>query len=129
MEQEGGIMAYRIAIQELGVTNDNAVMEGETPGDVWAQVRKHLHDKHKIDIPTLEDAGGEALFPVVPRFDNAAVAGQQGPVIAAQGRFGSKEGDEANLIVTRLIEKLRMGQQGSGSSDTVPPGGTQSLMP
>jgi hypothetical protein len=122
-------MAFRISIAELGVANDNSIIEGATPGDVWRRVREHLHDKHDIDIPELDDVGGEGLFPVVPRFDNAAVAGQQGAVVATAGRFDTEDDAGSNVIVTRLIEKLRMGQQGSGSSDIVPPGGTQSPMP
>ena len=123
-------MAYRVSIGELGIENDNTVIEGETPGDVWRRVREQLNDKHKIKIPELEDLGGEAaLFPIMPRFDNAAVAGQQAPVIATGGRFETDESGEAGLIVTRLLEKLHAGQQGSGSSDIVPPGGTQSPMP
>lgn len=123
-------MAYRISIDELGIANDNAVITGETPGDVWRRVSEHLKDKHKIKLPDMDDLGGEAaLFPVVPRFDNAAVAGQQGPVIAAAGRFDTEDSPEVGMIVTRLVEKLHVGQQDSGSSDIVPPGGTQSPMP
>ena len=121
-------MAYRISIAELGVANDNAVIEGETPGDVWRQVKQHLKDEHKIKLPDLEDVGGEGLFPVVPRFDNAAVAGQQGPVIATAGRFESDD-REVQTIVTRLIEKLRMGGQASGGSDAAPPGAAASTLP
>lgn len=123
-------MAYRVSIAELGVANDGAVIEGETPGDVWRGVSERLKKEHKITIPDLEDLGGEtSVFPVVPRFDNAAVAGQQGPVIALGGKFSSNENAEARMIVTRLLEKLHAGQQGSGTSDIVPPGSTQSPLP
>jgi hypothetical protein len=116
-------------MEELGVANDNAVIEGATPGDVWRQVSKHLKDKHKIKLPDLEDMGEGGLLPLVPRFDNAAVAGQQGPVIATAGRLETDDDQEARVIATRLIEKLHVGQQGSDSSDIVPPGGTESPMP
>jgi hypothetical protein len=124
-------MAFRVSIAELGIVNDDAVIEAATPGDVWRQVSKRLKDKHNIKLPALEDLGGEAaLFPVLSRFDNAAVAGQQGPVIAtAAGRFNDLDNGEVRVIATRLLEKLRAGQQGSASSDIVPPGGTQSPMP
>jgi hypothetical protein len=114
----------------LGVANDDAVFEGETPGDVWRVVSKHLKDKHKIKLPSLEDQGGEAaLFPVLPRFDNAMAAGQQGPGIATAGRFDDVDNAQARVVATRLLEKLHTGQQAPGSSDIVPPDGTQSPMP
>src|SRR5512141_2935753 len=125
---EGGlVMAYRVLISELGVVNDNTVIEGPTPGDVWGQVVRHLKDKHNIKIPELDDIGGESTVFAVPRFDNAVVAGQQAPVAAAV-RWFDDDDEQGRLIVTRLIEKLHVGQQGSGSSDIVPPGGTQSPM-
>jgi hypothetical protein len=116
-------------MEELGVVNDSTVIEGATPGDIWQQVSKHLKDNHKIKLPDLEDIGDGGLLPVVPRFDNASVAGQQGPVIATAGRIENDDNQAARVIATRLIEKLHVGQQGSGSSDIVPPGGTQSPMP
>jgi hypothetical protein len=123
-------MAYRVSIDELGVANDNTVIEGETPGDVWRRVQQHLKDKHKIKIPDLEDLGGEGiLFPGMARFDNNAVAaGQQAPIAVGVGRFDTDENAESGMIVTRLVEKLHVGEQGSGTSDIVPPGGTQSPM-
>jgi hypothetical protein len=122
-------MAYKVSMAELGVADDPAVIEGQTPGDVWRGVSVHLKDKHKIKLPDLEDLGGEtALFPVMPRFDNASVAGQQGPMIATAGRFKTEDA-EVEMIITRLIEKLHVGQQSSGSSDIVPPGGIQSPLP
>ncbi|MGE5601750.1 MAG: hypothetical protein ACM30E_01790 [Nitrososphaerales archaeon] len=124
-------MAYRVSIDELGVANDNTVIEGETPGDVWRGVQKHLKDEHNIKIPDLEDLGDEGIiFPGAARFDNNAVAaGQQAPVAVGVGNFDTDENAESRVIVTRLVEKLHVGQQGSGSSDIVPPGGTQSPMP
>ncbi len=122
-------MAYRISMAELGVANDSMIVEGETPGDVWRRVSEHLKDKHRISLPDLDDLGNEGLLPVMPRFDNASVAGQQGPIIATTGRLEGDENSEGALIATRLIEKLHLGRQGSGSSDVVPPGGTQSPMP
>lgn len=122
-------MAYRISIAELGIANDNTFFEGATPGDVWQQVREHLNDKHNIKIPELEDAGGAGgILPIPPRFDSNSIVGQQGPAVAT-GRIGGDEDSQAAVIVTRLVEKLRVGEQASGSSDIVPPGGTQSLMP
>jgi hypothetical protein len=123
-------MAYRVTMEELGVVNDQAAFEGQTPGDVWRRVKEHLKDKHNIKLPALEDLGGETvLFPVVPRLDGAAATGQQAPAIAAAGASDTDGSDEARLIATRLLEKLHAGEQGSGSSDIVPPGGTQSPMP
>ncbi len=122
-------MAYRVSIAELGVANDNTVIEGATPGDVWTGVQERLKRDHKISIPDLEDLGGEdRLFPVVPRFDNAAVAGQQGAVTALAGRFDTEDA-ESRTIVTRLLQKLHAGQQDSDSSDIVPPGATTSPLP
>ncbi len=122
-------MAFRIAISELGVANDSSVIEGPTPGDVWRRVAEHLRDKHKIKIPDLEELGGESRVFAVPRFDNAAVAGQQAPVAAVAAGFDDDDDAPARLIVTRLLEKLHAGQQGSDSSDIVPPDGMQSPMP
>lgn len=123
-------MAYRVSMAELGVANDNTVIEGETPGDVWTRVREELKDKHHISIPDLKDLGGEAaVFPGTPAFDNAAVAGGQGAVAVTSGRSISDDNAETTMIVTRLIDKLHLGPRSSGSSDTVPPGGTQSPMP
>jgi hypothetical protein len=83
------------------------------------------------ELGLANDLGGEGIFPAVTRFDNSAVAGQQGPVIAPASHVA--EGDEdtaqARMIATRLLEKLHVGQRGSDSSDTVPPGGTRSPMP
>jgi hypothetical protein len=72
--------------------------------------------------------GNAGIIP--PRFDNAMVAGQQGPVIAAgtDASTGAGEATGVNLIMTRLIEKLNLGQTGAGG-ETLPPGGGQSLMP
>jgi hypothetical protein len=122
-------MAYRVSINELGVVNDNTIIEGPTPGDVWRRVVEHLKDKHGIKIPDLDDIGGESTVFAVPRFDNAAVAGQQAPVAAAARWFEDDDDGQSRLIVTRLIEKLHVGQQGSDSSDIVPPGAAQSPMP
>ena len=119
-------MKYRVVIQDLGVVNDKTVISGDTPGDVWEQVRKYLDDNHDIEIPALGDVGGEAILPATPRFDNTAMAGQQGAVVAGQDRFASTKSSEANLVVTRLIEKLHIGKPTPPGSDTVPPGGTQS---
>jgi hypothetical protein len=123
-------MAYRVSIDELGVANDNTVIEGETPGDVWHRVQQHLKDKHKIRIPDLDDLGDKGIIaPGITQFSNSAVAGGQAPVAASTGRFETDDSMEAAAVVTRLIEKLHLGQQGSGTSDIVPPGGTQSPMP
>ncbi len=122
-------MAYRVSIDELGVANDNTVIEGETPGDVWHRVQQYLKDKHKINIPDLDELGDQGIIaPGIMQFDNSAVAGGQAPVVAGSGRFGSGDNAEAQMIVTRLLEKLHVGQQGPGNSDIVPPGGTQSPM-
>jgi hypothetical protein len=124
-------MAYRVSITELGVLGDDTMIEGDTPGDVWRRVAKRLNEKHNIKLPDLEELGGEAtLFPVVPRFDNAAVAGQQGPVIAtATRRLDGVEDPGIRVIVTRLFEKLQAGQLAPNDGDIVPPGATDSSRP
>jgi hypothetical protein len=124
-------MAFRISMGELGLANDHTVIEGDTPGDVWRRVQEYLKDKHKIKLPAMDNLGGEGIFPAVTRFDNASVAGQQGPVVAPASHVARGDDDtaEARMIATRLLEKLHVGQQGSGSSDTIPPGGTSSPMP
>jgi len=122
-------MVYRIAIEELGIANDTATFEGATPGEVWRQVARHLHDKHKIDIPEVDDVmGADGPVFIPPRYDNA-IAGQQSPIVPAAGDLNSEDDRGVNTIVTRLIEKLRMGEQGSASGDIVPPGSTESLLP
>ncbi len=123
-------MAYRVSIDELGIANDNTVIEGETPGDVWRRVQEELKDKHKIDIPDLDQLGDQGIIaPGIMQFDNSAVAGGQAPVVAGSGHFGNGDNLEARTIVARLLEKLHLGQQGPGNSDILPPGGTQSTMP
>lgn len=123
-------MAYRISMDELGIAGDTAVFEAAAPGDVWRQVAKHLKETRGIDLPDVDEVlGGGSAGIIPPRFDNA-IPGQQSPVVAATVNPGaeSEEGTGVNLIVTRLLEKLRMGQEGPGG-DVVPPGGNQSLMP
>ena len=123
-------MAYRISIAELGVADDNAVIEGETPGDVWRRVQEHLKDKHKIKIPDIDNLGDRAaVFPAGTNLNNSVTSSGQPPIAATAGRVDTGDNAEANMIITRLVEKLHIGQQGSGSSDIVPPGGTQSPMP
>jgi hypothetical protein len=121
-------MAYRISIDELGIAGDNAVFEAATPGDVWRQVAEHLKKTRGIKLPDPGDVFGADGGFLPPRFDNA-IPGQQSPVIApaiGRGDLGDDRG--VNLIVTRLLEKLRMGQTGPGG-ETLPPGGGQSLVP
>jgi hypothetical protein len=123
-------MAYRVSIAELGVANDNTVIEGATPGDVWRQVQKHLKDKHKINVPDIDDLGDRGMvFPAGTNLNNSVTSAGQPPIAATGGRVDTGESAETAMIVTRLVEKLHLGQQSSGSSDTVPPGGSQAPMP
>jgi hypothetical protein len=125
-----GSMTYRISIEELGIAGDNAVFEGAAPGDVWRQVAEHLQKTRGIKLPDPGEilSGGDAGI-IPPRFDNA-IAGQQSPVIAPVVRPGEGTEDETgvNIIVTRLLEKLRMGQSGPGG-ETLPSGGGPPLVP
>jgi hypothetical protein len=121
-------VAYRVSIEELGIANDHAVFEGQTPGDVWRRVAEHLHDKHNIDIPDVDETSGEGLVPLLPRFDGTSVgSGQQGPMVVG-GRIADDDRG-VNTIVSRLLEKLNAGTQASESGDIVPPGDAGSLLP
>lgn len=121
---------YRIAISELGVANDDAVIEGPTPGDVWRLVQTHLKEQHKINLPNLEDVGSGGVLPLLPRFDNTpTLGGPAAGVPVVGGRIDDGNDMEARTIATRLIEKLHIGEQGSSGNDLVPPGGAQSPMP
>jgi hypothetical protein len=119
-------MAYRISTSELGIAGEDVVFAAATPGEIWEQVSDHLDRTRGIRLPDIGEVQGGAVGNagiVPPRIDNAVVTGQQGPVIAS-GTDASTGGGEAtgvNLIMTRLIEKLNMGQTGMG--------GGQSLMP
>ena len=124
-------MAFRISLDELGITGDNTVFEAAAPGDVWRQVADHLKKTRGIKIPDVTDVfdakGG--ILPV--RMDSNVISGQAGT--AAGITFDRLEGGDeddrgANLIATRLIEKLRMGTSGPGD-ETLPPGGGPSLVP
>lgn len=126
-------MAYRISIDELGITGDNTVFEGAAPGDVWRKVAEHLKKTRGIDLPDADDLfdaqGG--ILPV--RIDSSVITGQAGMNTAAGVVANRIEGDSeddrgASLIATRLIEKLRMGVSGPGG-ETLPPGGGPSLVP
>jgi hypothetical protein len=130
---QGVIMAYRISTSELGITGEEAVFQADTPGEIWEKVSEYLRRTRGIKLPDMGEVQGGAVGNagiVPPRFDNAIVAGQQGPVIAAgtDASTGAGESSGVNLIMTRLIEKLNMGQTGPGG-ETLPPGGGQSLMP
>ncbi len=123
-------MAYRVSMADLGVAGDDAVIEGATPGDVWRQVQKYLKDKHKIDLPDIDDLGDRGMvFPAGTNLNNSVTSAGQPPIAATGGRVDTGEDAETAMIVTRLVQKLHIGQQGSGSSDTVPPGASQSPMP
>ena len=121
-------MTYRISMEELGIAGDNTVFQGATPGDVWEQVAARLKDKHGITLPKVDDtlSGNEGGF-IPPRFDNA-IPGQPTPVTPTVVDLDSEESRGAALIATRLLEKLRMGQE-SASGKVTPPGETQSLVP
>lgn len=121
-------MTYRVAINELGVRDDGTVIEGQTPGDVWRQVAEHLDDRHGIEIPELDDLGGETTLFAPARFNATGVTPQAAPLAGTTEWFDEDHDEETRLIVTRLLEKLQIGQQDSGSSDTVPPTGTRSPM-
>jgi len=49
--QETHIMTKRIKCSELGVKDCDAVVSGETAGDVVAEVVNHLRAEHDIDMP------------------------------------------------------------------------------
>lgn len=126
-------MAYRISIDELGIAGDNSVFEADAPGDVWRMVADHLKQTRGIKLPDVDDVfdakGG--ILPV--RIDSSVITGQAGTTTAAGVVANRIEGDGeddrgANLIATRLIEKLRMGTSGPGGV-TLPPGGGPSLVP
>jgi hypothetical protein len=117
-------------MDELGIAGDSTVFQGVTPGDVWEQVAAYLKKNRGIDLPSVDDAlGGGKPGIIPPRFDNA-IPGQQSPVVAGTVDPGAESEDRVgvNLIVTRLLEKLRMGKEGRGG-ETVPPGGNESLVP
>jgi hypothetical protein len=122
-------MAYRISMEELGIAGDNSVFEGAAPGDVWRKVAEHLKKTRGIKLPDPGDVFGADGGFLPPRFDNA-IAGQQSPVIAPviKPGEGTEDATGVNIIVTRLLEKLRMGQAGPGG-ETLPPGGGQPLVP
>ncbi len=126
-------MAYRISMDELGIEGDNAVFEAATPGDVWQQVSDHLKKTRGFSLPDVNDvfSADGGILPV--RLDSNVITGQTGMTAAAgvpvNRIVDNGEGDRgANLIATRLIEKLRMGTTGPGG-ETLPPGGGQSLVP
>lgn len=126
-------MAYRISMDELGIAGDNRVFEAAAPGDVWRMVADHLKQTRGINLPDVDDVfdakGG--ILPV--RIDSSVITGQAGMNTAAgvvTNRIeGNDEGDRGvNLIVTRLLEKLRMGTSGPGG-ETLPPDGGRPLVP
>ena len=126
-------MAYRISMDELGIAGDNTVFEGAAPGDVWRKVAAHLKQTRGINLPDADDIfdpqGG--ILPV--RIDSSVITGQAGTTTAAglvANRIPGDDEDDrgANLIATRLIEKLRMGTSGPGG-ETLPPGGGRPLVP
>ena len=117
-------MAYRVSMEELGVADDNAVFQGATPGDVWRQVAEHLKKTRGLNLPDVGDAFGDVSPGILPpRFDNA-IPGQQSPVLAplVNPAEGSDKELGVELIVKRLLEKLRMGPQDPGG-DVTPPAG------
>jgi hypothetical protein len=69
------------------------------------------------------------VFPAGTNLNNSVTSAGQPPIAATGGRVDTGDDAESNMIITRLVEKLHLGRQSSGSSDVIPPGGTQSPMP
>jgi hypothetical protein len=117
-------MGYRISTEELGIAGETAVFEAATPGEIWQQVSDYLNRTRGIKLPDIGEVQGGALGNagiIPPRFDNAVVAGQQGPVIAAGTDAAAGESTGVNLIMTRLIEKLNLGQTGADNGPSLMP--------
>ena len=120
-------MAYRVSMDELGVTDDNAVFEGATPGDVWRQVAEHLKKTRGIKLPDVGRRIGGDVSPGICRpaltTRSPGSKARCSPPLVNPARDRTRSWGQ--LIVTRLLEKLRMGQQDPGG-DVVPPGGSKS---